>query len=176
MTKSLDPEHPNRLASEHKLAGIYIACKENEEARYLLEQVVRVREMILSPEHTDRLDSERDLARVYLNLGYTEKAKNMLEKVVEIQAENLRPEHPLHLATKYALTRAYVASGERIKAQYQLEEIVQITGKLSGPEILDGVAAGDLVEHYEQCLRSDVMDYEDSIQVRVPIHESQKWS
>ncbi|KAM0805165.1 P-loop containing nucleoside triphosphate hydrolase protein [Usnea florida] len=165
MQKSLSPEHPNRLASEHKLAGIYLACKENERAKDLLEQVVRVREMILSPEHTDRLDSERDLARVYLNLGNIAKAKNMLEKVVEIQAETLKPDHPLHLATKYTLARAYIASGERIKAQTQLEGIVQITGTLSGPRYPEGIAAGSLVEHYEECLKSDVMDYEDSIQL-----------
>ena len=171
--KSLYQEHPNRLASEHKLAGIYLACKENERARDLLEQVVRVREMSLSPEHTDRLDSERDLARVYLNLGYIAKAKNMLEKVVKKQAEILKPDHPLHLATKYTLARAYIASGERIMAQTQLEEIVQITGKLLGPEYPEVIAAGNLVEHYEECLKSDVMDYEDSIQVRVSIYNSQ---
>ena len=170
MQKSLSPEHPNRLASEHKLAGIYLACKENERANDLLEQVVGVREMILSTEHTDRLDSERDLARAYLNLGYIAKAKNMLEKVVEIQAEILKPDHPLHLATKYTLTRAYIVSGERTKAQNQLEEILQIRGQLLGPGCPEVIAAGNLVERYEECLKSDVMDYEDSIQVRGSIH------
>ena len=167
MQKSLSTEHPNRLASEHKLAEIYLVCKDNERARDLLEQVVRTREMIFTPEHTDRLDSKRDLARVYLNLGYIAKAKNMLEKVVEIQAEILRPDHPLHLATKY---RAYIASGERIKAQNRLEEILQIRGMLLGPGYPEVIAAGDLVERYEECLKSDLMDYEDSIQVRVSDH------
>ena len=94
----------------------------------------------------------------------------MLEKVVEIQAEILKADHPLHLATKNTLARAYIASGERIKAQTQLEEIVQIRGKLLGPGYPEVVAAENLVDHYEECLKSDVMDYEDSIRVRISIH------
>ena len=66
--------------------------------------------------------------------------------------------------------RTYIASRDRTKAQTQLEEIVQIRGKLLGPGCPEVIAAGDLVERCEECLESDLMDYEDSIQVRVSNH------
>ena len=53
----LKEDHPDRLASQHELAGAYRADRQVKEAVKLLEQVVAIREKMLKEDHPDRLAS-----------------------------------------------------------------------------------------------------------------------
>ncbi|CAG8885060.1 unnamed protein product, partial [Penicillium egyptiacum] len=59
--RTLDKEHPDRLASQHELAGAYKSNGQIKQAVELLEHVVAVRERTLDEEHPDRLASQRTL-------------------------------------------------------------------------------------------------------------------
>jgi tetratricopeptide (TPR) repeat protein len=60
--QTLAEDHPNRLASQHELAGAYQANGEVKEAVSLLEQVVQIQEQTLTEDHPDRLTSQHELA------------------------------------------------------------------------------------------------------------------
>lgn len=62
--RTLPPEHPNRLASQHDLASAYLANGRAREAPQLLERVVEIQERTLPPEHPDRLISQQSLGAV----------------------------------------------------------------------------------------------------------------
>src|SRR5436305_2041661 len=53
--QSLAEDHPDRLASQHALAGAYLANGQVKQAVGLLERVVRIREQSLAEDHPDRL-------------------------------------------------------------------------------------------------------------------------
>jgi Tetratricopeptide repeat len=74
--QTLSEDHPDRLASQHALAGAYQANGQIKEAVSLLKQVVEIREQTLSEDHPSRLASQRELAcirLVHLNLTKAEK-------------------------------------------------------------------------------------------------------
>ena len=61
----LKEDHPDRLASQHALAGAYQADGQIKEAVKLLEQVVAIREKVLKEDHPSRLASQRTLLRLH---------------------------------------------------------------------------------------------------------------
>lgn len=66
---TLAETHPNRLASQFKLARVYLASgntKQMKDAVVMLELVVRIRETTLAETHPDLLVSQHELARAYL--------------------------------------------------------------------------------------------------------------
>ena len=62
---TLAENHPDRLASQHALAGAYEANGQVMEAVGLLEHVVKVRETTLAENHPSRLASQHALAGAY---------------------------------------------------------------------------------------------------------------
>jgi hypothetical protein len=62
---SLAEDHPNRLASQHELAGAYLANNQIKEAVQQLEHVVKIEEISLAEDHPDRLASQHGLAYAY---------------------------------------------------------------------------------------------------------------
>jgi hypothetical protein len=59
--RTLDEEHPDRLASQHELARAYQSNGQIKKAMELLEHVVAVQERTLDEDHPDRLVSQRAL-------------------------------------------------------------------------------------------------------------------
>ncbi|KFY25556.1 hypothetical protein V493_04584, partial [Pseudogymnoascus sp. VKM F-4281 (FW-2241)] len=59
---TLAEDHPDRLSSQHVLAGAYEANGQVKEAVNLLEQVVKIREATLAEDHPSRLASQYALA------------------------------------------------------------------------------------------------------------------
>ena len=57
--------HPDRLASQHELAGACMANGDNERAAEILEQVVATDKQTLRETHPDRLASQHLLARAH---------------------------------------------------------------------------------------------------------------
>lgn len=60
----LAEDHPNRLISQHTLAGAYQANGQVKEAVDLLQQVVAIRERTLIEDHPDRLASQNLLRQI----------------------------------------------------------------------------------------------------------------
>ena len=107
----LAEDHPDRLDSQHELAGAYRANGQIKKAIDLLEYVINV-ERKLAEDHPDRLASQHELARAYLENGQIEKAVDLLELVVKIREDNLPEDHPDRLTSQHELARAYHANGK----------------------------------------------------------------
>ena len=133
--KTLAPEDPQLLSSQHALAIAYLKIEEDvARAIELLEQIVQTRNETLSPEHHDRLISQHELARAYLQIDETAKAITLLEEIVEIEKKTLRPEHRVRLDSQHELARAYLQINETAKAITLLEEVVEMEAKTLGPK------------------------------------------
>ena len=105
--KRLAEDHPDRLASQHELAGAYEANGQVKEAVALLEHVVAVEEKRLAENHPSRLASQHELARAYRANGQVKEAVELLEHVVAVQEKTLAEDHPDRLASQHALAMMY---------------------------------------------------------------------
>jgi tetratricopeptide (TPR) repeat protein len=92
--QTLKGDHPDRLASQHVLAGAYEANGQVKEAVSLLEQVVRIQERTLAEDHPSRVASQHELATVYWDLGRRNAALQMMKDVVHVHRQLLDEHHP----------------------------------------------------------------------------------
>ncbi|KAM0182352.1 hypothetical protein ACHAPF_001242 [Botrytis cinerea] len=119
-------DHPDRLASQHTLAGAYEANGQIKEAVALLEQVVKIEETTLTEDHPSRLASQHTLAGVYRANGQIKEAVALLEQVVKIRETIQTEDHPDRLASQHELAGAYEANGQIKEAVALLEQVVKI--------------------------------------------------
>ncbi|GKU08156.1 unnamed protein product, partial [Fusarium langsethiae] len=82
---TLAENHPDRLASQHALAGAYRANGQMKEALELLKHVVAVEETMLAENHPDRLASQHALAGAYRANGQMKEALELLKHVVAVE-------------------------------------------------------------------------------------------
>ncbi|KAL8721873.1 MAG: hypothetical protein Q9181_007615 [Wetmoreana brouardii] len=139
--QKLAEDHPQRLASQHQLAGAYRANGQVKEAVLLLEQVVQIREQKLAEDHPSRLVSQHELAGAYQANGQVKKAVSMLEQVVQIREQKLAEDHPDRLASQHKLARAYRANGQVKEAVLLLEQVVQIQEQTQAEDHPDRLAS-----------------------------------
>ena len=92
--QTLAEDHPDRLASQHELAGAYEANGQVKEAVSLLEQVVKIEEQTLAEDHPSRLASQNVLATIFWDLGRRNASLQIMKHVVEIQRQVLDKHHP----------------------------------------------------------------------------------
>ncbi|CAN9209820.1 unnamed protein product [Alternaria alternata] len=130
----LGEDDPDRLTSQHELAGAYRADGQVHKAVRLLEHVVEVREKTLAAEHPSRLTSQHALAGAYRADGQVHKAVRLLEHVVEVREKTLAAEHPDRLASQHNLAGAYEADGQVHKAVALLEHVVEVREKTLAAE------------------------------------------
>ncbi|KAK7570364.1 hypothetical protein V3481_019544 [Fusarium oxysporum f. sp. vasinfectum] len=123
---ALAENHPDRLASQHALAGVYRANGQIAEAVKLLEHVVAVQETTLAENHPQRLASQHELAGAYKANGQIAEAVKLLEHVVAVQETTLAENHPLRLASQHELAGAYHANGQVAEAVKLLEHVVAV--------------------------------------------------
>ncbi|KAB5581207.1 P-loop containing nucleoside triphosphate hydrolase protein [Coniochaeta sp. 2T2.1] len=121
--------HPNRLASQHALAGAYVSDGQIKKAVALLEQVVAVQGKTLEEDHPSRLASQHELAGAYNSDGQIKKAVALLEQVMTVEERTLADDHPSRLASQHELAGAYVSDGQIKKAVALLEQVVAVQGK-----------------------------------------------
>jgi tetratricopeptide (TPR) repeat protein len=131
---NLAEEHPDRLLSQHELAGAYRADGQIEKAVELLEYVVAVRIRILGEEHPHRLASQHELATAYQADGQIKKAVELLEHVVAVRTRILAKDDPSRLASQNELAGAYQADGRIKKAVELLEHVVGVEARILAEE------------------------------------------
>ncbi|OAL56071.1 HET-domain-containing protein [Pyrenochaeta sp. DS3sAY3a] len=129
--KVLAEDHPNRLASQHELAGAYQADGRVNQAVTLLEHVVAVHEKVLVEDHPDRLASQHELAGAYKADGRVKQAITLLEYVVAVREKVLAEDHPDRLSSQHQLAGAYQADGRVKQAIALLEYVVAVREKSS---------------------------------------------
>ncbi|KAL7901865.1 hypothetical protein HDV63DRAFT_68241 [Trichoderma sp. SZMC 28014] len=101
--KNLAEDNPDRLASQHALAGVFKANGQTKEAMTLLEHVVTIEEKSLAEDHSSRLASQLLLATLYFDDGQAKEARQLVEHVVAIQQITLAEDHPHRLASENLL-------------------------------------------------------------------------
>ncbi|KAH7133076.1 hypothetical protein B0J13DRAFT_93028 [Dactylonectria estremocensis] len=121
----LAEDHPDRLASQHELAGAYQANGQIRDAVKLLEHVAGLEETVLAEDHPSRLASQHTLARAYQANGQIEEAVELLEHV-GVRETVLTEAHPSRLASQHTLARAYQANGQIEEAVELLEHVVGV--------------------------------------------------
>ncbi|MCJ1425649.1 hypothetical protein MMC29_003549, partial [Sticta canariensis] len=119
-SQALAEDHPDRLASQHALAGAYQANGQVGDAVELLEHVVKIEEK-LAEDHPSRLASQHGLAGAYQANGQVGDAVKLLEHVVKIQ-EKLAESHPSRITSLRALARAYETNGQLDEANVLFEQ------------------------------------------------------
>ncbi|KAL9569049.1 hypothetical protein ACKAV7_006916 [Fusarium commune] len=149
--KTLVESHPDRLASQHVLAGAYQANGQIQEALKLLEHVVAIREKTLVESHPDRLASQHVLAGAYQANGQIQEALKLLEHVVAIREKTLVESHPDRLASQHELARAYQANGQIQEAVKLLEDVAVIQAEIWAEDDYRRQLSTDLLQHcYER--------------------------
>ncbi|RDW70985.1 putative kinesin light chain 1 protein [Coleophoma cylindrospora] len=134
---TLADDHPERLASQYKLAIAYKANGQVKEAVTLLEQVIKIESVTLAEDHPDRLASQHELAIAYEANGQVKEAVTLLEQVVKeaitlleqvvkIQDATLAEDHPDRLSSQHVLAISYKANGQVKEAVKLLEQVVKI--------------------------------------------------
>ena len=78
LQETLAEDHPDRLASQHALAGAYRANGQVKQAVALLEHVVKVKESFMAEGHPSRLASQHALAGAYGADGQVERSEVLL--------------------------------------------------------------------------------------------------
>jgi tetratricopeptide (TPR) repeat protein len=121
---TLDEDNPDRLSSQHVLAGAYLQDRQVQKAVELLEHIVRVEE-VLAEDRPDRLASQHVLASAYLEDRQVQKAVDLLEHVVRVR-EVLAEDHPSRLASQHVLASAYLEDRQVQKAVELLEHVVRV--------------------------------------------------
>ena len=134
---------PDRLASQHSLAGAYMGNGQHKEAAQLLEHVVETEKTTLDPTHPSRLASQHSLAGAYMGNGQHKEAAQLLEHVVETEKTTLDPTHPSRLASQHSLAGAYMGNGQHKEAAQLLEYVVEIRKAALDPWHLDLCMAQD---------------------------------
>jgi tetratricopeptide (TPR) repeat protein len=139
--RTLAEDHPDRLASQHELAGVYWANGQVKEAVRLLEHVVEIRGRTLAEDHPDRLASQHELAGVYEANGQVKEAVRLLEHVVEIKERTLAEDHLSRLASQHTLAEVYEANGQVKEAVRLLERVVEMEERTLAEDHPDRLAS-----------------------------------
>jgi len=134
-------DHPDRLLSQHVLAGAYHLNGQIKEAVDLLKHVVEVEGRVLTEDHLDRLASQHELARAYLSNGQVKEAVDLLNHVVEVQGRVLAEDHLDRLASQHELAGAYHLNGQIKEAVDLLKHVVEVQGRVLAEDHLDRLAS-----------------------------------
>ncbi|CAE6410466.1 unnamed protein product, partial [Rhizoctonia solani] len=128
----LGNEHPDTLASIHRLAGSYSSLGRYEDARSLYTQVVDTMKRVLGNDHPDTLAGMHELARSYSSLGRYEDARSLYTQVVDTMKRVLGNDHPDTLASMHELARSYSLLGRYENARSLFAQVVDTMKQVLG--------------------------------------------
>ena len=111
-SRVLGPEHPDTLASRHRLVYALNEEEKHAEAEAEARQVVELREKILGFEHPDTLLSRYNLASALYHEGKYAEAERLYREVSKLDNMVIGPEHPRTLAARIGLANALNDQGK----------------------------------------------------------------
>jgi tetratricopeptide (TPR) repeat protein len=112
----LGTDHPDTLATRHKLAEAYNWAGLRAEAIMLFEQNLADRERVQGTDHPETLASRSNLANAYRVAGRTAEAITLLEQTVADQERVRGTDHPETLFSRNNLANAYRVAGRTAEA------------------------------------------------------------
>ena len=111
-SRILGPEHPDTLASRHRLVYALNEEEKHAEAESEAREVAELREKILGFEHPDTLLSRYNLASALYHEGKYAEAERLYREVFKLDNIVLGPEHPRTLAARIGLANALNDQGK----------------------------------------------------------------
>jgi serine/threonine protein kinase/TolA-binding protein len=133
-SRVLGPEHPDTLASRHRLIYALNEEEKHVEAEAEARQVVKLREKILGQEHPDTLLSRYNLANALYHEGKYAEAERIYRVVLKLDDRVIGPEHPRTLAAHIGLANALNDQGKYVEAITAYRDIIKLDDKVYGPE------------------------------------------
>ncbi|MGB9223036.1 FxSxx-COOH system tetratricopeptide repeat protein, partial [Mycobacterium sp.] len=130
----LGTEHPDTLASRHKLACAYWSAGRLAEAIALHERNRTDYERVLGAEHPRTLASHNNLANVYRRAGRVAEAIALDERILADRERILGAEHPHTLHSRNNLAIAYQAAGRLAEAIALYERTLTDVERILGAE------------------------------------------
>ena len=138
--KVLGPEHPDTLATRHRLARWTGEAGDAGGARDQLAALLPVRERVLGPEHPGTLATRASLAWWTGEAGDAGGARDQLAALLPVIEGVLGPEHPGTLVTRASLARWTGEAGDAGGARDQLAALLPVIERVLGPEHPDTLA------------------------------------
>ena len=133
-SRVLGPEHPDTLASRHRLIYALNEEEKHVEAEAEARQVVKLREKILGLEHPDTLLSRYNLANALYHEGKYAEAERMYRVVLKLDERVIGAEHPRTLAARIGLANSLNDQGKYAEAIAAYRDIIKLDDKVYGPE------------------------------------------
>jgi len=133
-SRVLGPEHPDTLASRHRLIYVLNEEEKHAEAEAEARQVVELREKILGFEHPDTLLSRYNLASALYHEGKYAEAERLYREVSKLDNVVIGPEHPRTLAARIGLANALNDQGKYPEAISTYSDVIKLDKKIYGPE------------------------------------------
>ena len=125
----LGPDHPETLASMHKLAEAYVYAEKLDLAIPLHEETLKIRKAKLGPDHPETLTSMSNLASAYNSATKLNLAVPLYEETFMLRKAKLGPDNPRTLMTMASLGRSLLKSKAFARAEPLLRECLAIRQK-----------------------------------------------
>lgn len=133
-SRVLGPEHPDTLASRHRLIYALNEEEKHAEAEAEARQVVALREKILGSEHPDTLLSCYNLANALYHGGKTPEAERLYREVLKLNQTVIGPEHRRTLAARIGLANTLNDQGKYAEAIRFYRDAIKLDEKVYGRE------------------------------------------
>ena len=131
-SRVLGPEHPDTLASRHRLIYALNEEEKHVEAEAEARQVVKLREKILGSEHPDTLLSRYNLATALYHEGKFAEAERLYRAVIKLDKNVIGPEHQRTLAARVGLANALNDQGKYTEAIRSYRDVIKLDEKAYG--------------------------------------------
>lgn len=133
-SRVLGPEHPETLASRHRLIYALNEEEKHAEAEAEARQVVALREKILGFEHLDTLLSRYNLANALYHEGKNPEAERLYREVLKLDETVIGPEHRRTLAARIGLANTLNDQGKYTEAIKFYRDAIKLDEKVYGRE------------------------------------------
>jgi tetratricopeptide (TPR) repeat protein/tRNA A-37 threonylcarbamoyl transferase component Bud32 len=133
-SRVLGPEHPDTLASRHRLIYALNEEEKHAEAEAEARAVVTLRERILGVEHPDTLLSRYNLASALYHEGKNTEAELIYRKVLKLDERVIGSQHKRTLAARIGLANTLNDQGKYAEAIRFYGEAIKLDEKVYGPE------------------------------------------
>ncbi|TKA66369.1 hypothetical protein B0A49_07899, partial [Cryomyces minteri] len=109
LSMGLDVSSYNVTQAKYLLAANLLRKVETAaRAATLLEEIIKIQQLMLKPQDPELLTYQQSLATAYVQMEQYEKAIGLLEKVVKIEKTTRDPKDPSRLTSQHGLARAYL--------------------------------------------------------------------